>query len=169
MSWFSNVSRFCFFGLFFGVFPVYAETIDIFQTGGGYQFIDSSGNIKGTLSTLEGAKKAANLYSNAGAQVRWQSSLPATTTNTTGSYNSAASASSSTTSSTAKLPATTTKTSTALVKTSSSSNLPATTTKTSTALVKTSSGSNLPATTSGGEGSTGGGSNAGGGGSFCCV
>ena len=114
-----------------------ADYIDIFKTGEGYTLVTNNGDIAAKASNLETAQRYADLYTKRGAEVRWQSSLPARTTS--GTVNPSAATTTGTSLTTTAKPGT---------------NLPATTAKPGTNLPATTTGggSNVPATTSGGSG-----------------
>lgn len=120
-----------------------ADYIDIFKTGEGYTLVTNNGDIAAKASNLETAQRYADLYTKRGAEVRWQSSLPARTTS--GTVNPSAATTTGTSLTTTAKPGT---------------NLPATTAKPGTNLPATTTGggSNVPAPTGGGSGgNTGGG------------
>lgn len=114
-----------------------ADYIDIFKTGEGYTLVTNNGDIAAKASNLETAQRYADLYTKRGAEVRWQSSLPARTTS--GTVNPSAATTTGTSLTTTAKPGT---------------NLPATTAKPGTNLPATTTGggSNVPAATSGGSG-----------------
>ena len=144
MSRFRFITKLLFPCAFFGITNInsvaLADYIDIFKTGEGYTLVTNNGDIAAKASNLETAQRYADLYTKRGAEVRWQSSLPARTTS--GTVNPSAATTTGTSLTTTAKPGT---------------NLPATTAKPGTNLPATTTGggSNVPATTTGG-GSGGG-------------